>query len=53
MPQGNWLHKAFKVEERYFGGEKVPVAAYTRETRDGRDYFYYQDQLKALSEALQ
>ncbi|GIL56519.1 hypothetical protein Vafri_11858 [Volvox africanus] len=52
VPQGNWLHKAFQVEDRYFGGEKVPVAVYTRTTRDGRDYFYYQDQLLRISEAF-
>ncbi|KAG2500556.1 hypothetical protein HYH03_001327 [Edaphochlamys debaryana] len=49
VPEGNWLHSAFAVEDRYFGGEKVPVAAYTRNTTDGRSYFYYQDQLAALS----
>ncbi|PNH10676.1 Protein patched 2 [Tetrabaena socialis] len=48
VPKGNWLHKAYAVEDRYFGGEKVPVAVYTRGTVDGRDYFYYQDQLAAL-----
>ncbi|GLC70304.1 hypothetical protein PLESTF_000957100 [Pleodorina starrii] len=52
VPKGNWLHKAFQVEDRHFGGEKVPVAAYTRGTVDGRDYFHYQDQLAALSEAF-
>ncbi|KXZ49350.1 hypothetical protein GPECTOR_22g944 [Gonium pectorale] len=49
VPEGNWLHEAFQVEDRYFGGEKVPVSAFTREPRDGRDYFYHQDQLQALS----
>ncbi|KAG2500557.1 hypothetical protein HYH03_001328 [Edaphochlamys debaryana] len=49
VPEGNWLHSAFAVEDRYFGGEKVPVAAYTRNTTDGRSYFYFQDQLAALS----
>ncbi|GLI67802.1 hypothetical protein VaNZ11_012090 [Volvox africanus] len=52
VPHGNWLHKAFQVEDQYFGGEKVPVAVYTRATRDGRDYFYYQDQLLQISEAF-
>ncbi|GIL93418.1 hypothetical protein Vretimale_6063 [Volvox reticuliferus] len=52
VPQSNWLHKAFQVEDKYFGGEKVPVAVYTRATRDGRDYFYYQDQLLRVSEAF-
>eukprot|EP00198_Chlamydomonas_reinhardtii_P012461 XP_001701798.1 sterol sensing 5-transmembrane protein [Chlamydomonas reinhardtii] len=52
VPEGNWLHEAFQVEDRYFGGEKVPVAAYTREPVDGRDYFYYQDQLAELSKSF-
>ncbi|KAG2425628.1 hypothetical protein HYH02_015000 [Chlamydomonas schloesseri] len=52
VPEGNWLHEAFQVEDRYFGGEKVPVAAYTRLPNDGRDYFYYQDQLAALGQKL-
>lgn len=52
VPEGNWLHEAFAVEDRYFGGEKVPISAFTRSTVDGRDYYHYQDQLQALSDAL-
>ena len=50
--QGNWLFNAFKVEERYFGGEKSPATIYTKQALDGRDYFYYQDQLAAIKPAF-
>lgn len=52
VPKGNWLFEAYQVEDRYFGGEKVPMAAYTREAKDGRDYFFYQDELAAIGRGL-
>ena len=51
IPDGSYLHQAFKIEQDYFNGNQFPFHAITQETTPDA-HFYAQNQLQHFAQAL-